>query len=373
MNRNKLRANRSPFRPTRRQALQGLGALGLGAASLSLARRRAGAAAPLVVFAWEGYEFPEVHPAFVEKYGDSPGFTLYNGVEEAFAKLRAGYRPDVGIAGLESLIDWREAGYMAPLDLSQIPNAGSLFHKLRTTKGAVGEDGTQWALPYVWGTASVIYRTDLAPEYVGRNTWEILWDPKYEGKISNVNAGTQVVVPAALLLGISDPFNMNDDELARVRAKVAEQRPLIRTYWDDFTSLQQTLASGEVVAAYGYSDSYLALKDEGVPVAYMNPDEGMLSWIDFLVLMTGGTAPLEMRYDYIDAALAPESGLFFIEDYGWGSANREAYALADPEAISAQGYDDPEQFLQTTVVLSPMPPATTEKSAIMFDEVKAGF
>ena len=91
------------------------------------------------------------------------------------------------------------------------------------------------------------------------------------------------------------------------------------------------------------------------------------------VLMTGGTAPLEMRYDYIDAALAPESGLFFIEDYGWGSANREAYALADPEAIAAQGYDDPEQFLQTTVVLSPMPPATTEKIAIMFDEVKAGF
>ena len=363
----------SSINASRRHALQGLATMGMGAAALPLATRKAAAEAPLTVYAWEGYEYPELHPSFFDEYGDSPNFSLYVSVEEAFGKLRAGYKPDVGIAGLESLVDWREAGYLAPIDTSRTPNATNLFEKFRTTEGAVDADGTQWALPFAWGTASVIYRTDIATDYIGRNTWDILWDPQYAGRISNVDSGTQVATQAALLLGIDDPFNMDDDDLARVREKMIEQRPLVRDYWNDFASLQQSIATGEVVAAYGFSDSYFALLDEGVPVSYMNPDEGILAWIDFLVMMSEGSAPLDMRYDYMESALSPQSGAFLIEDYGWGSANKKAYELADLTGVASLGMDDPEKIIESATVLSPMPPETTTKIATMFEEMKAGF
>jgi spermidine/putrescine transport system substrate-binding protein len=45
-----------------------------------------------------------------------------------------------------------------------------------------------------------------------------------------------------------------------------EQRPLIRIYTDDTSSLEQALSSGELVAAMTWNSSATLLKSEGVPV-----------------------------------------------------------------------------------------------------------
>src|SRR3546814_17291669 len=55
---------------------------------------------------------------------------------------------------------------------------------------------------------------------------------------------------------------------------------------NDATTLEQSLASGEVVAAVGWNSSYTALRRQGIPVKYMTPKEGLITWICGVVLMT---------------------------------------------------------------------------------------
>ena len=52
----------------------------------------------------------------------------------------------------------------------------------------------------------------------------------------------------------------------------------MRFYSNDMTSIQQALASGELVAAVVWNDSYTFLKGEGHPVAFMSPKEGAMTW-----------------------------------------------------------------------------------------------
>ena len=80
------------------------------------------------------------------------------------------------------------------------------------------------------------------------------------------------VIPAAMVLGIPDPYDMNDEQLAQVKAFLEKQRGLLRFYWTDPSELEQAIASGEVVAAYAWAASASTLKSKGVPITYMKPE-----------------------------------------------------------------------------------------------------
>src|SRR3546814_6965581 len=68
-----------------------------GVALLALTAAPAVAADPdLTVFDWAGYEDPAFHQDYLEKHSDSPSFAYFGDEEEAFQKLRAGFRADLG-------------------------------------------------------------------------------------------------------------------------------------------------------------------------------------------------------------------------------------------------------------------------------------
>ena len=64
----------------------------------------------LTVFDWSGYEAPEFHPGYAAKHGQSPTFTFFGDEDEAFEKLRAGFKADLSHPCSQSVVKWREAG-----------------------------------------------------------------------------------------------------------------------------------------------------------------------------------------------------------------------------------------------------------------------
>ena len=130
----------------------------------------------------------------------------------------------------------------------------------------------RWFVPCGWGYNSVIYRNDIVEPK--EDSWNLLWDERYAGRISNAVEMDGAVIPAAMVLGIPDPYDMNDEQLAQVKAYLEKQRPLLRFYWTDPAELEQAIASGEVVAAYAWAASASTLKSKGVPITYMTPKEG---------------------------------------------------------------------------------------------------
>ncbi|MBM3585499.1 MAG: hypothetical protein FJX36_14105 [Alphaproteobacteria bacterium] len=85
---------------------------GVAAVTLGGWSRGARAADDLVVFDWTGYQGPELHAAYIEKYGASPPVTMYADMDEAFLKVQGGFRPDLIHPNVWDVRRFYDAGFL---------------------------------------------------------------------------------------------------------------------------------------------------------------------------------------------------------------------------------------------------------------------
>ena len=357
---------------TRRQVHQALAAVGVMTVTVPATMKPASAAATIEVFSWQVYSPPELFGAYIEAFGEAPPFQMFGENEESLLKVRAGYTPKIVQPASFMIGRFRDAGLLAPIDTGKLANYGDIFPQLKDI-GGMSLDGVVYAVPAAWGYNSVLYRRDLAPEYIDDNTWEVLWDPTYAGRLAQWDSMDTVVLEAALILGIEDPFHMNDDDLKTIRQKLVEQRPLLRFYWTSETDMEQAMAAGEIVAAVSWNSSFTSLRRNGIDVGYMTPREGTLTWVDTSILIKDGPGSEDEALAFIDAFISAESGKYLIEEYGFGSPNAKAYDLVDPETLRESGVDDPNRILSLGMFYGEFDPTVREKANVMFEEVKAGF
>ena len=152
-----------------------------------------------------------------------------------------------------------------------------------------------------------------------------------------------------------------------------QQRELMRYYWTDQSTVEQGLASGELVASYAWNSAIKPLKEQGIPVEYMNPKEGIYTWVCGQVLVTTGNGEEQKAYDYLNAALAPEVGAWIMENYGYGYSNSKSFDLVSEETKADLGFSDPEAFMADARYFREIKPDVREKYIALFDEIKAGF
>ncbi|GIK99587.1 MAG: spermidine/putrescine ABC transporter [Alphaproteobacteria bacterium] len=356
------------LQPTRRQFAASLASLGIAVAAVPLIGRGARAEPQMTFFTWGGYEVPEMHAAFIEKHGASPNIALFGDDEEGLQKVRAGYDPDVSHPCYSGIDRWRDSGVIQPIDPARLGNWPDLLPTFRNIEG-VAVDGKQWLIPIDWGNTSIIYRADLVD--IEEESWSLLWDERYAGRIAMSSATEDMAIPGALYMGAADPYNLTDAELEELREVFTKQRPLVKFYSNDDTTLQQALASGEVVAAVGWNSSYTALRRQGVPVKYMSPKEGIITWICGAVLMKD-SAHVDEAYDFIDALIDPRTGVFVIQEFGFGHSNAKAYDMVGDDVLAEVGIPkDPEPMLAAALLSVDM----KNKEAIerMLEKVRAGF
>jgi len=362
---------------TRRQINKVLASVGVG----TVVMRLGGASAfaqnavdqDLTVFTWSGYDIPEVHPAYTAKYGTSPSYALFGEEEEAFQKMRQGFPVDIAAPCTYSLGRWYDGGLLKPIDNARLENWGDIFDSLKSLEGS-HHDGQNYFLPLDWGNSSVLFRTDLAPEYMGENnSWGILFDEKYANRLGIFDSVDGVFGVVGAYIGAENPFNMTDAELEEATVLMRKQRELMRFYWTDQSSVEQGLASGELVASYAWNSAIGPLKEQGVPVEYMKPKEGIYTWVCGNVLITTGNGDEDKAYDYLNATSAPEVGAWLIENYGYGHSNRKAFDLVSDEVKENLGFTDPEAFMADARYFREIPPDVREKYIALFDEIKAGF
>ncbi|MBM3586048.1 MAG: extracellular solute-binding protein [Alphaproteobacteria bacterium] len=355
---------------SRRRALGVLGSVGVVATAFKPGAARA-AQVPLV-FEWSGYEVPELYPPYVQKHGEEmmPEFSFFGTEQEMATKIRSGFRPAITHPCAESWGRIADAGLLKPIDTSRLSNWNDLFPGLRDHDSIRDADGNIMMLPADWGNSSIVYRTDL---YEGEETWCMLFDERYEGRLSNIDSES-VVLTAGLCQGYGlEAFNMTDDMLAEVRPLVEKSVKLTRFYWNDQTEIEQAMAAGEIVAAYAWNSAVKNLRSQGVPVAYAVPKEGILTWLCGLSLVVDGEGDDNLVYDYLDAWISPEAGKFLIEAYGYGHPNQKAFQIADPELVAGLGFPtNPMEMLATGMMFRPYDPAVLEKMVRMFDDVKIG-
>jgi spermidine/putrescine transport system substrate-binding protein len=357
-------------RLSRREFGRALGAMGL--AVTAFAPRRVRAEANLTVYEWSGYEVPELHPGFADKHGGEPNFGFFGSEEEALQKLLSGYQVDVTHPCSYNVKRWRDASVIQAVDTSRLSNYADIWPKFQSVPQAQA-DGKTWFVPFDCGNSSILYRTDLVdPADVKDPSWALLFNEKYKGRLAMYNTDTTLVEIAARVLGIYDDYlHLNADQLAQVKAMLIKQRELLRFYWDDTTQLEQALASGELVAAYAWNGSVKMLKDQGVPVDYMVPKEGILTWVCGLVRGVGN-GDEQAAYDFIDAMISPEAGAYLISQQGYGHSNRKAYELVPKDVLESLGFANPEATFAIASVSDEAEEPYRSQYIDLVNNVKAG-
>ena len=359
-------------RLTRRQTNKALVSAGLMSIGMVFGPKMAGAAAAdhPTVFTWSGYEDDGFMGSYVEAYGEKPNFSFWGDEEEAFAKMRAGFDPDVTAPCSYKINHWNDAGMLAEIDSDRLTNWSEQIPSLTNVPDTI-HDGKRLWICEDWGQTSITYRTDLVD--IEEESWGLVWDKRYAGRLSMIDSLIDGVMVAAIYIGAKDPYNMTPDEVATTKEALQEQIPLLRFYSNSMTEVEQALASGELVAAVTWNASALELSNQGLPVRFMVPKEGAMTWTCGLSLMSwADPAKLDRSYAVLDSYISKESGYWEITNWGYGHANARAFDSVTDEELAARGLsNDPDALINSGIFQAAI--GNEPELQAMFEEVKAGF
>ncbi|MCB1472936.1 MAG: extracellular solute-binding protein [Rhodobiaceae bacterium] len=326
----------------------------------------------LVVFDWSGYEDPEFYKSYTEKYGQPPQFSFFGDEEEAFQKLRAGFKADLAHPCSQSVVKWHEAGLLEPFDTARIPAWNDIMPGFKAMQGFV-VDGKPYVIPLDWGATALTYRTDVVSAE-DASSLQIFADPKYQGRISIGDNVDDAYALAFLATGARDWTKATEAQLDAASAFLRKVHPNVLTYWQDGASLAQSMTSGEVVLAWAWNETSTTLKGEGVPIA-MNRDakEGSSTWVCGYVNLVGGEASDDRTYDFVNAWLEDRTAEYIVTAWGYGHSNGAAMKKIDAQALADSGFDNLDAYTDKTLWQAPLPANLREKMIAEFEKIKAGF
>ena len=301
---------------------------------------------PVTLFQWLDNIGPPFLADYEKTFHEKPAITIFADEDEAFSKMRAGFKPDVMGPCYYEFPRWKEAGLLQPIDTSRLKNWNKISPTLKNLPGISAGPGKVWFVPHYWGNTSLTIRADLAPEYARSQSWDILFDPKYKGRVS-VTEGVDDTVPFIARMAGVNAYAMSDADWVKVQAKLRELMPHLRFVSSDATALAQGLASGELVAALSWRNTFAALKREHKPVAFLNPPGGMFTYVCGLV-MHKDPSNEEKALALIDSSLSDDAAVYLIGTIGDEPANTKAMAKVPDSVFQKLGIQrDLETFLKS--------------------------
>jgi len=336
-------------------------------ASLSCAKKTP----TLNLLVWEGYADPSFVRGFEQQCKCKVSASYMGSSDELVAKLRGGSASNYDVISPSSDVATMiaSAGLAAPLDLSKIPSYAQLSPKL-TSLPLVRVKGDVYGVPFMWGPNPLIYDTTVLAQ--APDSWSILWDPKYRGKIS-VWDDLSTVYMAAQILGYdkSDPaqlYNLSDQQLDAVKAKLLELKPNIRKMWATGGELTNLFLNHEVVAAMGWPLNTAELKKRNFPVGETIPKENTTGWIDHLMI-TSASDNKDVAYQFLEYMVQANTQKLVTDITRYTPANPQAGSLMSAAERQILHLDDVDNYQKRIYFWQDVP--RRAKYNEIWNEVKA--
>ena len=237
-------------------------------------------------------------------------------------------------------------GLLHPLDMSMIPNASHLFPYFKDAKFATSE-GKVYGIPYVWTYDSVVYNGDHIQNV---DSWGVLFDEKYAGKVALRDDAQNAIQVAALFLGHKDPSVLSSDDLKEIKKFLISKKPLFRKLWTGYAEAMTLLRSGEVWALSGWRPMWWALAKEGMNMKYAIPKEKGIGAIHYYTI-SKDTKLLPTSYAFIDWTLGPYWGAAVGADEGYNGTSDLLLKDLKPALQTELGYDRLGEILKSVQFL----------------------
>jgi putative spermidine/putrescine transport system substrate-binding protein len=282
---------------------------------------------------WEGYTDPSFTKGFQKETGCKVNDVFAGTSDEMFTKFRSGGGGQFDLASFSGDASLRaiKSGSVATLDTSKLTNYKDLAPQLQSPDFNT-QDGKHYGLSFVWGANVLIYDADKVKENL--DSWNALYDPKYKGKITVPDNPIQIADPALQFFGAENPYAIDQATLDKVKAKLKQQRPLVRKYWVLATDFEQLFKSGDASIGAGWPLMTVDLKKAGLNVKEVIPKEGVTGWSDSWMLSKGAKHPI-CAYKYINYVTTPDVQKKVADVTGYSPAN-----LKTCEVVGAQRCKD---------------------------------
>jgi spermidine/putrescine-binding protein len=300
----------------------------------------------LNLLVWEGYADASYVKGFEQQCGCKITASYMGSSDELVAKLRGGSAGNYDVISPSSDVATMIAstGLAAPLDLTKLPTYDQLSPQLRSLP-LVRVNGQVYGVPFMWGPDPMIY--DTTAFATPPDSWSVMWDPKYKGKIA-VWDDLSTVYMAAQALGYDKPdpaqlYNLSDPQLEAVKKKLLELKPNVRKMWSTGGELTNLFQNHEVVLAMGWPLMTNQLRKINFPAGETIPKENTTGWMDHLMI-TAASENKDLAYRFLEFMIQAQTQKRVTDVTGYTPANPQAAQLMTAQEQKNLHLDDVDNY-----------------------------
>lgn len=301
----------------------------------------------LNVYNWGEYiddEEIDVIAQFERLTGCDVNYTTFESNENMYSKLSGGgVSYDIIIPSDYMVERLMSEDMLLPLDYKNIPNYEKYFDKEKCGS-LVENDISDYAVIYNVGTTILIYNKKLVKEEP--DSWTVLWDEQYRGKVLMFNNPRDSFAIAQFVLG----QDINTTEMADWDAAaelLLEQRQKVKPeYVMDEIFIK--MESGEYAFATYYAGDYELMVENNPDLGFVFPKEGVNTFYDAMCI-PDGSQNKKGAEAFINFMMEPEIALANAEYIYYATPNKavlenEDYSLIDSEAVYPENLENTQAF-----------------------------
>ncbi len=258
-----------------------------------------------------------VNAAFEKLTGIRVNYNTYESNEVLYSTLTGGtVQCEIIIPSDYMIARLRDEGMLQELDFSLIPNYRYIDS---VYKNQYYDPENKYTVPYAVGMVGVIYNTKMVKG--NPDSWGLMWDPAYKGKILNFNNSRDALMTAQCYAGIDlNTQNMADWEKAAELLKKQKKDVNPGYVMDEVFKMME---SGEKAVAPYYAGDFLTMQEENPDLSFFYPKEGTNIFVDAMCVpatVEKGSAAYKMAMMYIN----------FMNEVDVALANAEFHYYASP-------------------------------------------
>jgi len=325
----------------------------------------------LYVYNWGEYiadgsdDTMDVVAEFEALTGIQVEYTTFDTNEGLYSKLQSGSAYyDIIIPSDYMISRMAQNGMLEKLNYDNIPNfkkyVDEVFHNPDY------DAAQEYSVPYTWGTVGLIYNTKYVQEPV--DSWDILWDEKYSGKILMVSNSRDAFGIALKKLGYS--MNTEDpDEIREAADALKEQKNVVQAYVMD-QIFDKMVEENAWIAPY-YAGDYLTMSSTNEDLAFVFPKEGFNQFVDAMCIPKGcvNQEAAEMFINFMCEPTVSAENLGYI---GYSTPISAAKEMMDEELISNRIAYPSDEVLENSETYSNLSDEANKLMDDLWIEVRIG-
>lgn len=289
----------------------------------------------LNIVAWSGFVEPEWTDQFETETGCKVNRRVAGTSDEMVTLMRTGDYDLVSASGDASL-RLIVGGDVQPLNKELIPNFGDDI--VDGMKGQIYDtlNGLSYGVPIGRGANILQYNNEVVTETP--TSWDVVWeeDTPYAGKIIAYDAPIYIADAAVYLmhhnpdLGITNPYALDDTQLAAAVDLLKKQNGLLSEYWGDPVAQITSFTTGTSVVGTSWEILRTLSGDDRMQGTL--PEEGSTGWSDAWMLSSESKNP-NCAYEWMDYTSTPEVNGAIAMNFGMAPANA-AFCESSEEAAA---------------------------------------